>query len=220
MTKAKAIQHIERHGMLLTYPLHNAKEPASLWSSFFPKSKMVWEWDNGADNRVAELWLLREELSRSGKVVYAKWFQGRATFFSRPVFAAALARLWFVREGQLGELSRPSQDLLSALELSSPLSTKELKAETDLKGRDNERDYEKGLKALWQRLLVVGFGEKDDGAFPSLLVGSTQLLFEDLWNEAQSMTADTATGRLEEKLGATNPFFRHFAKTLKRIEGA
>lgn len=40
---------------------------------------MHWEWDDAGDKRVADLWHLREELSRSGeRVVYTKWFQNRA----------------------------------------------------------------------------------------------------------------------------------------------
>jgi len=198
MTKAKAIRHIEKAGMLLVYPLDNAPEPASLWSCFYPKTKMRWEWDNGGDDRVAQLWHLREELSRSEQVVYAKWFRDRATFFSKDVFAAALARLWFLREDQI--LDRTPRDVLDSLEMNSPLSTKELKAETGLVGKDNERDYDRALKTLFRRLLVVGFGEKDDGAFPSLRVGATQLLFEDLWAHAQGLTFEAATATLEAKL--------------------
>ncbi len=211
MTKAKAIRHIEKAGMLLVYPIDNAPEPASLWSSFFPKSKMRWEWDSGSDNRVAELWHLREELSRSEAVVYAKWYRDRATFFSKEVFAAALARLWFLQDDPEGRLDRNSRDVLSSLELNSPLSTKELKAETGLKGKDYERDYERAMKALWRRLLVVGYGEKDDGAFPSLLVGATSLLFEGAYTEAQGLTRAAATSTLDAKL-AGSPFLKHLKK--------
>ncbi|HMN67936.1 MAG TPA: hypothetical protein PKC28_05290, partial [Bdellovibrionales bacterium] len=77
--RAKAIKAIDKKGALLVYPLNNKKEPASIWSELFPRTKMRWEWDAGSDNRVAELWYLREELSRSRKVVYVKWYQGRAT---------------------------------------------------------------------------------------------------------------------------------------------
>src|SRR5205809_926272 len=93
MKISSAVSAIEKNGILLVYPIDNRKEPPSLWSSFFPKSQMRWEWDTGGDHRVADLWRLREELSRSGKVVYAKWYRGRATFFSKQVFTWMLALL-------------------------------------------------------------------------------------------------------------------------------
>ena len=87
-----AVGHIEKYGILLVYPIAGKSDPASLWSVAYPRSKMRWEWDDNGDDRVARLWHLREELSRSKKVVYAKWLNGRATFFSREVFAALPSR--------------------------------------------------------------------------------------------------------------------------------
>ncbi len=37
------------------------------------------------------------------------------------------------------------------------------------------------MKELWSRLLIMGVGEVDDGAFPSLNMSATRLRFEDLW---------------------------------------
>ena len=48
-----------------------------------------------------------------------------------------------------------------------------------------ESTYSKATQELWRRLLIVGHGEIDDGAFPSLAMGSTQLMFEDLWQAAR-----------------------------------
>lgn len=88
-----AIQAINRRGCLLAFPIDNRKEFPSIWSEFYPKSPMRWEWDEDGDNRVARLWHLRAELSTSNRVIYTKWFRGRATFFSRPVFVAMRAIL-------------------------------------------------------------------------------------------------------------------------------
>jgi len=214
MTKAKAIRHIEAAGMLLVYPIDNQPEPASLWSAFFPKSRMRWEWDTGGDDRVANLWRLREELSRSEKVVYAKWYKGRATFFSKEVFTAALARLWFLVDNHESLVERTSREILGAFELSSPLSTKEIKRESGLVGKDFERDYEKAMRTLWRRLLVVGYGEKDDGAFPSLMMGATSLLFEELWHAAARLTPSQADSLLSQKIGPT-PFYKYLQSLLK-----
>jgi hypothetical protein len=180
---ARAKAAIEKRGILLVYPLTNRAEPRSLWSELHPKSAMRWEWDEGADGRISALWRLREQLATSGEVVYAKWFRGRATFFSRAVFRAILASL--AEAGSLrGGLARTSVDLLELLEDNSPQSTKELRAAAGLQGRANEGVYTRSLKQLWQRLLVVGVGEVDDGAFPSLAMSATRLRFEELLPES------------------------------------
>ncbi len=175
MNLKKAISFIEKRGALLVFPIHNQKEPWSLWSEFYPKSTMRWEWDESGDNRVADLWHLREELSRSRKVVYGKWYKGRATVFSRELFSA----MWPVLSVQ-ESLSTHARNLLSILEQESPLSTKELKRQGGLQGKVFEGTFQKALKELWTRLLIVGFGEVDDGAFPSLAIGATSALFEEL----------------------------------------
>lgn len=183
MDLRKAVSAVEKYGLCLTFPIDNSKDTPSLWYHFFPKSKMRWEWDSGGDNRVAELWHLREQLSRSGKVVYGKWFKGRATFFSKDVFTALHHRFNF-REGANRDLTREAAEILSTLDDNSPLSTKQLKRAVSLEGRDLEGVYTRSLKSLWDRLMVVGFGEVDDGAFPSLAIGSTRNLFDELYQKS------------------------------------
>jgi hypothetical protein len=214
-TLKNAVEAVNRAHALLVYPLDNRPEPASLWSSFYPKSEMRWEWDQEGDDRVADLWRLRENLSRSGKVVYAKWFRGRATFFSREVFVDLLAAYGTSRNPAraLG-FGEDAKRILETLEMDSPLSTKQLKAATDLRGKLYERAYERAMKSLWNRLAIVGFGEIDDGAFPSLAVGATKNLFEDLWQESREVDPATARDRVADRLGETSLFYRHFLKTL------
>ena len=62
----------------------------------------------------AVLWHLREELSRSGKVVYVKWFKGRATFFSKELFRALLSV--YSRQPRFQALSKEARELLSLLQ--------------------------------------------------------------------------------------------------------
>ena len=219
MNVSKALSFIEKHGILLVFPIDNRKDPLSLWSSFHPRSEMRWEWDSDGDNRVADLWRLREQLSRSGKVVYTKWFRGRATFFSREIFVAMLAALGSSRDtrtGALSDLSPPAREILGILQSDSPLSTKELKRASGLQGKLHERAYEHALKALWSRLLIVGYGERDDGAFPSLLVGASQLLFEELWSESIEMAPKEGRDRVEARVQEASPFLKQF---LKQISG-
>lgn len=199
MNKRSAIAAIEKHGILLVYPIKNREEPKSLWSVFYD-DEMLWEWDEDGDDRVADLWHLRMELSRSSKVVYAKYYQGRATFFSREVFTALLCLIKSAAHKK--KLSGDSRKIMQLLDSNSPISTKRLKKETDLVGKFNERNYTTALKELWHRLLIVGYGEVDDGAFPSLAVGSTELLFEDLWKEAQHAEEKWARALVIKKLAS------------------
>lgn len=211
MKIAPAVAAIERHGVLLVFPIANRPEPRSLWSVLHPRSKMRWAWHDGADERVVALWHQREVLARSGKVVYAKWFQGRATFFSRPVFRAMLATL--KSTGHLTEgLSLHARDLLDLLEDNSPQSTKELRRAANMQGRPMEAVYTRALKELWSRLLIVGVGEVNDGAFPSLAIGATKLLFEDLWLAADTPKTARDAKLLEETFPLKSPLRRELEK--------
>lgn len=212
--RKKSVAAVERRGCLLVYPVNNKAEPYSLWSELFPRSKMRWEWDADGDNRVAELWYLKEELSRSREVVYAKWFQGRATLFAFDVFVNLLA---FLNAPTLADgLIGPSRDALDFLVNDSPLSTKQLKAALELEGRLNEPSYNRALQPLWQNGLIVAFGEFEDSSFPSIGIGATSTLFEDLWSQALRVDSLQAGEFLEQKLGAANPFFK-FAAKLKKL---
>jgi hypothetical protein len=210
VTLARAKKAIEERGIILVYPIDNAAEPASLWSALHPRSRMRWSWDEGSDPRVAELWHLRERLARTKDVVYTKWFRGRATFFSRPVFRGMLAALRDT--GNLhASLGPESREILERLEETSPLSTKELRQLTGLTGKPLESTYARALRDLWLRLLIVGAGEVPDGAFPSLAVGATRLLFEDLWEEREPADAKALASAL-----ASAPLF---AKQHVRVLG-
>jgi hypothetical protein len=209
MDLRSAVTKINRRGILLVYPIQNRPEPASLWSEFYPRSKMRWEWDDGSDRRVAELWHLKTELSGSGKAVYAKWFQNRATFFSKALFPVLVAALGY-HEGMLSPLARK---VLRVLEEDSPLSTKELKKRTGLTGNAGERDYDRALKELWKGLFIVGYGEVEDGAFPSLAMGSSQLMFSEQWAQAQEMDRAEARSKLTEALDPQSAFYKYYAKS-------
>ncbi len=212
MTLARATKAIDKHGILLVYPIDNAAEPASLWSVLYPRSRMRWSWDEGSDPRVAGIWHLRERLARTQDVVYTKWFRGRATFFSRPVFRGMLGSLRAT--GNLhASLGRESREILERLEESSPLSTKELRQVTGLTGKPLESTYARALRDLWLRLLIVGAGEVDDGAFPSLAIGATRLLFEDLWEESEPGDSEALAAAL-----ATAPLFaKQYARVLGQL---
>jgi hypothetical protein len=210
-SERSAVAAIERHGVLLVYPLANRAEPASLWSVLYPGVRMRWAWDEGADDRVVHLWHLRERLAHERQVVYGKWYKGRAVFFSRELFAAMLA----VQRKRTLALSREARELYALLEEDSPQSTKRLRREAGLAGKQGERVWTRAMRELWELLLVVGVGEVDDGAFPSLAVGATRWLFEELWEQAaQDLTAKQKSV-VAEKLSKDSAFGKHWHRTLR-----
>jgi hypothetical protein len=211
----EAVRFVDQAGALLVFPIDNKRDPDSLWYRFHPKSEMRWEWDSDGDHRVADLWHLKTELSTTGKVVYTKWYRGRATYFSKPLFTAFLRKLNpAISDSYKNQatLSQPARKILEILQAESPLSTKELKRLADMRGRENERDYEKALKELWSRLLIVAYGEVDDGAFPSLAVGATETLFEELWSKALEMSPVEADKTISKTLEQSNLFYKFYQK--------
>ena len=213
ISKVKAIRAIEKKGILLVYPLQNRSEPASLWSELFPRTKMRWEWDSGGDSRVADLWHTRAVLSVSREVVYAKWFQNRATFFSLEVFTWLVA---FLRAD--AGLSQDSRRIFEILEMDSPLSTKQIKEAAELQGRLFESTYDKAMRGLWKRLWIVAFGEVEDSSFPSLAVGATRLLFEEIWEESLQIKRHDAEKKLRAKLGEDNLFWKFALKIRAELD--
>ncbi|MBN8554667.1 MAG: hypothetical protein J0L93_04410 [Deltaproteobacteria bacterium] len=215
MNLNSAISAVNKNGALLVFSIKNRKEPLSLWSHFFPKSQMKWEWDEDGDHRVADLWHLREKISSSEKVIYCKWFQNRATLISKDLYPAFLRLLNDSAENSTqaaNNLSDGAQKILSILKDNSPLSTKQLKEESGLSGKFFESDYNKRMNELWRKLLIVGVGEIDDGAFPSLAIASAENYFEDECRKAFKLTREEAIQKAAHILGSQNVFFKYLIK--------
>jgi len=210
----QAVSRIENHGALLVFPINNRELPNSLWAEFYPKTKMIWDWNEDSDYKVADMWQLMKKLSDCREVVYSKWYQGRATFFSPELFAALLCLAQSAHISR-HELSETARILFEVLENNSPLSTKELKALTDLRGKENEAAYSRGMKELFTRFLIVGFGEVEDGAFPSLAVGATELLYEELWRGGAEMLPGKAHTTLDRLMPAGSHFRKFLEKTVR-----
>lgn len=204
---------VEERGILLVYPLQNRAFPRSIWSALYPRSKMNWDWDTSGDDRVVELWHLREELSREDGVVYAKWYQGRATFFSAHIASSLIAAYQTITNGERA-LSTDARSISKILAIDSPLSTKEIKKQAGLQGRALESTYNKAMKELWQGLAICGRGEVHDSSFPSLAVGLTRLLHPEIWEEAQSLETHAAIARVEKAIGKDEKMLSFFRKNL------
>ncbi len=191
-----AVSAIDSAGWLLVFPLpEGGKVKAlSLWQALFPRSKMRWEWDDSADSRVVQLWHLRREIAESQKIIYSKWYRDRATVFSIPCFRA----LYRVLEPARQVLSPDAREILELLDYESPLSTKQLRRGVELQGKDNEKRFHAATRELWRSLAMVGIGEIDDGAFPSLAHAATHAVFEDEVARASRLSLAEAWGQLDE----------------------
>lgn len=204
----KAISLINQHGILLVFPINNAPEPNSLWRELHPRTPLKWEWDSDGDQKVFKMWTLMKELSDCKQVVYSKWYKGRATFFSRELFTALLKL-----QTDKNIKNREANIILDELKSNSPLSTKELKKITELRGKLLEPLYNKAMKQLFEKFLIIAFGEVDDGAFPSLAVGATENIYEELTLEAASLSTQKAL-KILEKFMPNDSQVRKFYKKL------
>jgi hypothetical protein len=224
LTFARAKKEIDAHGILLVYPLASKptsaraaalNNPPSLFSVAYPGVKMSWKWTDDADDRVVRLWHLRMRLAESREVVYAKWFRDRATFFSLPVFRAMLGGL-----SQAGDtrssLSMEARDVLEVLEDDSPMSTKLLRTNAGLRGAEHNARWARAMSELFARLYIVAVGEVEDGAFPSLAVGATSLLFENEWSTRTVRDPENDTA-LHRALMASPAFKKQWDKNLSRV---
>ncbi len=215
LTFARAKKAIDTHGILLVYPLANKPEPPSLFSVAHPGEKMRWEWTDDADDHVVSLWHLRMRLAESRKVVYAKWFRNRATFFSLPVFRAMLAGVSL--HASRAARSPDARDVLAVLQDDSPMSTKALRESAGLRGGEFDRRWQRAIAELFIRLDIVAVGEVADGAFPSLAVGATSLLFEDEWNAREDQADADDTAALENAFTRSLTWKKHWKQCLEKI---
>lgn len=214
----KALAAINEQQVQLVYPIKNAREPGSLWHSLHPRSAMRWDWSADADRRVVDLWHLKDDLCLGREVVYAKWFRGRATFLSRAIFVPILALLGTTRAEALRRDANATRIYEELLE-NSPQTPRRLRQAVDLTGSHRRSDYEHGVKLLWEQLLIVGTGEVDEGQFPALAMGATRHIFEDLWEEADSVAPRDAEERCRRLLPAASPFSSFLDRLMRKFSG-
>jgi hypothetical protein len=216
MDYKRAVAAIGAHHILLVYPIKNAAEPKSLWSVLHPRTQMRWDWSEDADPRVVNMWHLKDELCRKKDVVYAKWFQNRATFFSKRIFPALLRAL---NATEIDDVYSPfrAQDIYEELLSNSPQTPRQIREAVDLTGAANTAVFEKAVKRLWRQLLIVGTGEVDEGQFPALAMGATKHIFEELWRQAEAMEREQALQLIALCLNAKSPFLRFLDRARSRM---
>ena len=67
--------------------------------------------------------------------------------------------------------------------------------------------------------LPAGVGEVADGAFPSLAVSATEMMFEDLWNGRSDVPRE-ADAALDEVLARSPLFAKELARSVKSVHDA
>ncbi len=209
-----AIAAIKRHHALLVFPINNKPLPLSLWSVFHSGKKMEWDWSGVGSELIPTLWHLRTELATSNEVVYAKWYQGRATLFSFELFTNLLSTYSSLPDPLAGA-SDEAKIIHSILMDDSPLPTKELKLRVREESATVTNTFDRSMKELWKRFLIVGYGEAEEGGFPSLAVGTTKNLFEELWDTSLTITSELRDKNLSMLLDKESLFIKHFVRQSK-----
>ena len=87
-----------------------------------------------------------------------------------------------------------------------------MKQAADLRGREHEPAFTRGMKELWLRMLIVAWGERDDGAFPSLQAGASKLLHHAAWQAGREMTEAEAIATIDRFWTEDSPFRRYFGE--------
>jgi len=212
MSYARAVKAINKHHILLVYPIKNAPEPLSIWSVLHPGVDMHWDWSEHADRRIEKLWHLKDDLCLRRDVVYAKWYRGRATFFSKEIFPAILRILGSTQFDEVLQ-SRDANAIYQQLLDNSPQTPSMLKEAVELTTKYNRARFEKAMNVLWKRLFIVGTGEVDEGQFPALAAGATRHMFEDLWDEADEMSLTQAWESVGDCIHPESYFLKFLRRT-------
>jgi hypothetical protein len=214
--KTRAIAAINKQGALLVFPIKNRPQVPSLWKVFYPRTPMLWNWSDDGSAKVPRIWHLREELSRSRKVVYTKWYQGRATLLSFDLIRTFLSAVSTL-DDPLAGLSEETRKIFLVLQDDSPLPLKEIKARCSEEWSIDPARVEKSLKELWNRLLITGFGEVEAGGFPSLAMGTVSRIFEDLWDESKNIRVKDRSQLLQKLLPEHSVFLKHFERMQQHL---
>lgn len=86
---------------------------------------------------------------------------------------------------------------------------------TGLKGKLLEAAYNKAMKELFEKFQIIAYGEVDDGAFPSLAVGATESIYEDLYLESKSLSSTQAQLVIDNYIDKDTLFLKFLNKVLK-----
>ncbi len=174
-----AIREVERLGRVAIFPEKNRKKSSiiSLWELFYPRTPMRWEWDESADKGVVKLWWLKNEVARTQKVLYGRFFSNRPVLVS---LAEAQRILKSLKSQPLSPLAR---EILLRLEDNSPQTKRMIGRELRGDGWEPTRaEFERALLELQRNFKIVSLGdsEREKGPMPSSEYAALALLFPNL----------------------------------------
>jgi len=179
LTLQSALDQVEKIGRVAIFP---EKKPSkhsiiSLWELFYPRTKMKWEWDDSADNRVVKLWWLKNEIAQTQKVLYGRFFGNRPVLVSKSETRRTLKTL------EKKPLTSLAREILSRLEDNSPQTKRMLGRELRAEGWEpTKSEFERSLIDLQKNFLIVSLGdsEREKGPMPSSEYAALSLIFPDL----------------------------------------
>ncbi len=179
---ASAVALIEERGCVAVFPDTARKSSpwVSLWELYYPRSPFRWNWEEGADPRVVRLWWLKDELARSKRVVYGRFFGNRPVFLSLGEAAKIVKN-----HPQPQSLSALARECLSQLEDNSPLTKRMISRELRKSGYEFSRsEIDRALLDLQKSFRIVSLGdsEREAGPMPSSEYAATALVFPQLVN--------------------------------------
>lgn len=160
--QAKCIDYINEVGVVSVFPAKSTMP--SLFKFLHPRSKFSWVWDEYGDSKVVKLWWLKNDIARSKKVLYGRFFS------NQPVFVSLDRAEEFKAKIKPKAKTKLESYILENLELNSPQTLRMLK-------RQARHDGVEFLRSEWQRALVslqkqflissLGDSERESGPMPS-----------------------------------------------------
>lgn len=175
----KVLSLINEHQIVYVYP-HKSKEEVSIFRLLYPKKEFRWDWSEAADPKLVELWWLKDDLARSKKVVYGRFFKAKPCFVSIKKFQLLLKNT-LVNIDQLNALETFIYELL--LE-NSPQSTRMIKKVYRKLGVEvyTRTEWNKAFLGLQKKLLICNLGdsEREHSPMPSTEYAAVEHVFENL----------------------------------------
>ena len=177
----KALKLINEFKILYVFPAKNKKTTSeSLWNLLHPRSIFSWKWDETADPKVVRLWWLKDELARSQKALYGRFFSNQPCFVS---LDHAMKNKWGDQNSDDFEGNNDSLEkaILDSLASNSPQTKRMLKKiiQVDIEAH-TKYEWNKAFEKLQRKKLICNLGdsERENSFMPSTEYGFIPTIFE------------------------------------------
>ena len=166
-TATDAVRFIDAVGYCLLFPIKNLPLP----SLYYAVARRDIHLGPGWDKYCEKIWHWKDELPRSRRAFYAKYFKGRGTFISLGLLAHFLAANQTpAAPGDhecfyaAGRISHDARTIWAALEQHGPLATLELRHACKMDSQAGNARFKRAMLQLQRLLLVVHFGAEQETA--------------------------------------------------------